>query len=54
MGWARWTAVAGFAFVALYIAACSVVTLLACMGMRDHTGADIEDAQYAHAAASPA
>jgi MFS family permease len=27
--------------IALYIAACSVVTLLACLGMRDHTGADI-------------
>jgi metabolite-proton symporter len=35
--------------IALYIAACSVITLVACTGMRDHTGSDIED-DYAHAA----
>jgi MFS family permease len=35
--------------IALYIAACSVITLAACTGMRDHTGSDIED-EYVHAA----
>ena len=34
--------------IALYIAACSVVTLLACLGMRDYTGTDIAE-EYAHA-----
>jgi MFS family permease len=38
--------------IALYIAACSVVTLLACTGMKDHTGAAIDDAEYPNAAAA--
>jgi MFS family permease len=33
--------------IAVYIAACSVITLVACTGMHDHTGADIAD-EYAH------
>jgi metabolite-proton symporter len=39
--------------IALYIAACSVVTLLACLGMQDHTGVDIAD-EYATARGVPA
>jgi MFS family permease len=38
--------------IALYIAGCSVVTLLACLGMHDHTGADIS-AEYASAPMTP-
>ena len=38
--------------IALYIAACSVVTLLACTGMKDHTGGAIDDAEYPNAAAA--
>jgi MFS family permease len=38
--------------IALYIAGCSVVTLLACLGMHDHTGADIS-AEYASAPMAP-
>jgi MFS family permease len=37
--------------IALYIAACSVITLFACLGMKDHTGSDIDAAEYPHAAA---
>jgi hypothetical protein len=39
--------------IAFYIAGCSVITLLACTGMKDHTGVDIS-AEYAHTAAVPA
>jgi MFS family permease len=38
--------------IAIYIAGCSVVTLLACLGMHDHTGADIS-AEYASAPMTP-
>ena len=39
--------------IAIYIAGCSVVTLLACLGMKDHTGAAI-DAEYEHTPVAPA
>ena len=42
-----WTA------IAVYIAGCSVVTLLACLGMKDHTGVDIAE-EYASARGVPA
>jgi MFS family permease len=29
--------------IAVYIAACSVITLLACLGLKDHTGSDINE-----------
>jgi MFS family permease len=29
--------------IAVYIAACSVITLLACLGLRDHTGSEINE-----------